>query len=153
MPGWWGGSRVAQQRYWVLWPPWVVSPKQWVLGRPSGAHRLHPCCAHIAKCHQWGTPGKWQCVATRGQGGTAAALLALVATMAGLPQAAGAWGAQWALVSVTMWCHLCWLPPVGHTRPKWQCVATGGQGAQQHYQPLWPPQVIGPKHQVLRGPI
>ena len=56
------------------------------------------------------------------------ALLALVATMGGLPQAAGAMEPHWAPGGEPMWCYLSWVPPVGYTRPKCQCVATGGQG-------------------------
>ena len=55
-------------------------------------------------------------------------MLALVAAVVGWPQVAGAGEPQWAPMDIPMWCYLCWLPPVGHTMTKWQCVATRGQG-------------------------
>ena len=78
------------------------------------------------------TKHKWQCVATRGGQGCTEALLALVATKAGVAKEAGGGEPHWALIGAPIWHYIYWLPLVGYTRAKWQCLATRGQGAQQH---------------------
>lgn len=71
----------------------------------------------------------------QGAGGTGA-LLALVGTKVGAPKAAGAGEPQWALAGVPMWHYVYRVPPVGHARPKWQCVAPRGQGGTAAMLPL-----------------
>ena len=39
---------------------------------------------------------------------------------------AGVGRLQWTSKGAPIWCYLCWVPPLGHTRPKWWCVATRG---------------------------
>jgi len=56
VPGHWGGWGHRGTAN-PLWPPWVVSPMQQVLGSPIGPQRVRPGGATSAWCHQWGAPG------------------------------------------------------------------------------------------------
>jgi len=117
----------AQRHCSLLWPPWVPCPKGWVLGPPlaptggpyvvlpplGAANGVHQ--AQVAVCGQQGA-------------GCTEALLPLVATVGGLPQAAGIGESQWAPMGAPMSCYLCWVPPVVRPRPKWWCVYCGQRG-------------------------
>jgi len=79
-----------------------------LLGATNGVHQ-----GQMAVCGHWGGRGR-------------VALLPLVATMGAPPQAAGVGEPQWGQGSAPMWGYLCWMPPVGCTRPRWQPLATRG---------------------------
>ena len=55
-------------------------------------------------------------------------MLGPTATKVGVPHAAGAGEPHWGPKGLDMQCYLCWIPPVGCNRAKWQCAATMGQG-------------------------
>ena len=102
--GHWGGCG-QQLHCWLLWQLWVIPPMQQVLGGPIWVQGVLPSCATSACSHQWGVPGPNGSVWPPGGRGTAA-LLALVAAMGGLPNAAGAGESHWTPKGKTMWCCL-----------------------------------------------
>jgi len=80
-----------------------------LLGATSGVHQ-----AQMAVCGHWGAQGLRQgsTVGSCGRCGRCG-------------QAAK--GTQWGPMGAPIWHNLWWVPPVGCTRAKWQCVASRGQ--------------------------
>ena len=86
----------AQRHCWLLWPPWLLGPKQQVLGSPSGSQWVQPYSATSTGCHQWCATAPNGSVWLLGGQGCTEAPQALVVTLVGLPKAAVAGGIQWA---------------------------------------------------------
>jgi len=87
------------------------------------------CCTYWLPLVEY-TRGKWQCMATRGQGGTAV-LLALVATIVGMASMAGAGWIRWYPKGVSQWCCVYLLPWAVCPGAKCLPVGAGATGGAQ----------------------